>query len=168
MPGFLRRTLISQDHLSGSSVLTRQVEVVTDLSSRCECSYEELSPEEQSLWDDATDSWHQCEVRVALLPAALRPLVEDGVRRMKTSQFMPTLKDVGQVEYEAVVYRNQLESLVQDAKSELRLRALELGDEEAMRSVTREELTEMLESHDARKRMIALRLTGRVNTAALR
>lgn len=162
MAAFTRRTWIQQECPPGSPFHTQQDEVVTDLSSRCECGYDELSPEEQWLWDGAVELWHESEVRVASLSAELRAVVEEEVRRMKASQFMPYVKDIGQVEYEGRVFREQVEIIIGDAKAELRLRALEAGGEEAVRSVTKTTLTTMLESPSARERSIGIRLAGRV------
>jgi hypothetical protein len=162
MPAFTKRTWIQQECSPGSPLHTQQVEVVTDLSSRCEWSYDELGPEEQSLWDDAVDLWHESKLRVASLPAELRAMVEEEVQRMKASQFMPYVKDLGQVEYEGIAFREQLDIIIGGAEVELHLRALEAGVEQAVRSVTKEALTAMLESPNARERSIGIRLASRV------
>lgn len=162
MPAFTKRTWIQQECPPGSPLHTQQVEVVTDLSSRCEHSYDEFSLEEQWLWNEAVELWHESEVRVASLPAELRALVEEEVRRMKASQFMPYVKDLGQVEYEGTAFREQLDIIIGDAEVELHLRALEAGDEEAVSSMTRTSLTAMLDSPNARERSIGIRLASRV------
>src|SRR5687768_8661528 len=119
MSALTKRTLVCQDCLPGSSRHTCQVEIVTDLSARCECSYDELSPEEQWLWDNAVELWHESDVRAASLPAALRALVEEEVARMKASLFIPFLKDLGQVETEGIMYREGLEIIIREAEAEL-------------------------------------------------
>jgi hypothetical protein len=162
VPFFTKRTWIQQECPPGSPLHTQQVEVVTDLSARCECGYDELSPGEQWLWDDAVEVWHESEVRVASLQGELRAMVEEEVRRMKASQFMPYVKDLGQVEYEGTAFREQLDIIIREAEVELHLRALEAGYEEAVRSMTKTTLTAMLESPNPRERSIGIRLASRV------
>lgn len=53
MATFSKRTSIQQECPLGSSRHTQLFELITDLSSRCEYTYDELSPDEQWLWDNA-------------------------------------------------------------------------------------------------------------------